>query len=164
MKSIYLDTSAFLKPFLPSETGIESVEKILDLARNKKISIIISEWVVNESIATVQRKVRERKLSKNDASKVLTGIADLLEDTLQYNNVKSYAISHIVVLSSRAVIQQYQVNAADALHVVIAEAADCDYFVTADKQLVTALRKSKSKIKSIDINILRLRSKFFKNI
>jgi predicted nucleic acid-binding protein len=61
-------------------------------------------------------------------------------------------------------IQRYHINAADALHVVIAEVADCDYFITADKALTAALRKGKSKIKPIYINTIKPRSKFFKDI
>lgn len=164
MKTVYLDTSAFLKPFLTSEPGVESIEKILDLARNNKVGIVISEWVVNESIATVERKVKDKRIKGKDAFNLVTGIADLLEDVLQNTSVKSYATSNKVVLGSRVSIQRYHINAADALHVVVAEAADCDYSVTADKAMVAALKKSKSRVKPVYINTIKPRSKFFKDI
>ena len=52
MKKIYLDTSAFFKIFV-EEQASEIVERLIGLARDKKISIVLSDWVINESLALV---------------------------------------------------------------------------------------------------------------
>lgn len=53
---VYLDTSAFFKLFLPEE-GYDQVERILTSARDGKLQVVISEWVVNEATAAVEKKV-----------------------------------------------------------------------------------------------------------
>ena len=68
MKRVYLDTSAFIKLFVEEQDG-ETVQGIAFLANQNKITIVLSDWVLNESVGVVAKKFRkgwsiEKKLLK----------------------------------------------------------------------------------------------------
>ena len=61
MKKLYLDTTAFFTIF--EEQIGEAVERIFSISRDRKVQIIISDWVINESIA---------KLDENKKNGIIT--------------------------------------------------------------------------------------------
>ena len=162
-KQVYLDTSAFFKLFLPEE-GYDEVERILTLAKDGKLQIIISEWVVNEAAAAVEKKVSLGKINGKDAHDINFAMANFLEDNYLTRAVISYAISEKVVLASRNIIEQMHVNASDALHVLIALSSECHYFASADNELNDKIRKSGVNMLILDIHEKGLMSKFFESI
>lgn len=162
-KQVYLDTSAFFKLFLPEE-GYGEVERLLTLAKDGKLQVIISEWVVNEAAAAVERKVSQEKIDDQDAHDIHFAMANFLEDNYQSRTVLSYAITEKVVLASRNVIEKMHVNASDALHVLIALSSQCDYFASADKELNDKIKKSGVSLRVLDIHEKKLMLEFFEDI
>jgi predicted nucleic acid-binding protein len=71
VKKIYLDTSAFFKIFV-EEQASETVERLIGLARDKKISIVLSDWVINESLALVDENLRKNRISPTEAQCILS--------------------------------------------------------------------------------------------
>lgn len=124
------------------------------LARQNKARIAISQWVINESVAAVQRKKNEGKITDRQASEILTGIADTIEGKLENINLSLYPISEKEITDSRITIYETKCpHAPDALHIYVADKANCIHFVTADEQLADVLKKSPLKHKLITVHV-----------
>lgn len=130
MKRVYLDTSVFFKIFF-NESGKEEVDRIVLLAKDRKIQIVISEWVVNESFAIVEKKVLKGLINNVDAHDIMVLIADFLEESYKSETIISYQIKDKEILASRIIIQNLHTNASDSLHAYIAIMSNCDHFVSA---------------------------------
>ena len=165
MKRVYLDTSAFFKIFFSGEEASQVVERIVSLADDNKIQIVISEWVVNEVLAAIEKKVQKRKASNEDAHDTIFAMANFLEDRYPRRTVVSYAINEDVVINSRRVIESLHLSsAADALHVLIANRARCTYFISADKELNASITVNRLGITPIDVHEPNDTNKFFDEV
>lgn len=93
-------------------------------------------------------------MTDREASKILTGIADMMEGELEHVNLALYPITERVIMDSRTTILDTECeNAADALHIHVADKANCLYFLTADKPLAETLKNSHLKHKLVAIHI-----------
>jgi len=154
VKTIYLDTNVFLKLFFEEALGKEQAEEIIFLAKQNKATIAISQWVLNECVAAVEKKKKEGKMGDREASEVLTGIADLVEGQIEEISLSLYPITEQVIIGSRATMMEINCEyATDALHLYVADKANCNYFVTADNTLYITLSRSRLKMKLIPINL-----------
>jgi predicted nucleic acid-binding protein len=87
-------------------------------------------------------KTREKaKSTESETQQILSELVSMIKSEVQYENFTFYPITDKIVISSRFVIQDYNIAASDALHVFIAAAAECDYFISTDKKLVLQLTK-----------------------
>ena len=100
---------------------------------------MISEWVINEAQATIEKKIKEG-LQRSEGHYILFTIANFLEDNYPSKKVISYAINEKVVITSRIIIQDLHIHASDALHVLIGTQSGSDYFITADYDLSKAIK------------------------
>jgi predicted nucleic acid-binding protein len=163
VKDIYLDTNVLLRLF-EDKAGKENAEKIVLLAKQDKVRLAISEWVINECVGGVQRKRNENKLTKQEAAEILTGIADLVEGKIEEVNLTLYPVTERVIRDSVTTIQEVRCNTAgDAIHVYVADRANCNYFVTADKGLASRIKNSglRHKLVAVDIDELSDMLNFF---
>jgi predicted nucleic acid-binding protein len=160
VKKIYLDTSAFFKIFV-EEQASETVERLVGLARDKKISIVLSDWVINESLALVDENLRKNRISPIEAQSILSELIDMIQGRIQYENFIVYPITDKAIIGSRFVIQDYRIPASDALHVFIAGAAECDCLVSADGGLVTQLTTGPLKLIAFNIRVAKDVEKLF---
>jgi predicted nucleic acid-binding protein len=104
LKKIYLDTNIFLKLFEKEESGKEKAERIILLAKRNKAIVAISQGVINESFAAVERKVIDSKITDRDASKIVTGIADMIEGKIEQINLSLYPIMTFLVSSISSIM------------------------------------------------------------
>jgi predicted nucleic acid-binding protein len=153
VKRVYLDTNVVLKLFPKDEAGKEQAEKIALLAKQNKITLCISQWVINECVAAVDRKKKEGGITDRQASEILTDIADMIEGHIEKMNVSLYPITEEVILDSRTMIMEAHCNSSDALHLYVSDKSDCDYFVTADIQLALSIKNSKLGYRLKTVNI-----------
>ena len=163
MRKIYLDTSAFFKIFVEEEAS-ETVERLIGLARDKKISIVISDWVINESLALVDENLRKNRISPTEAQCILSELIDMIQGRIQYENFTVYPITDNVVIGSRFVIQDYHIPASDALHIFIAGGAKCDCLISADEKLVKQLTTGSPKLIAFNVRISDDVEKMFQSI
>lgn len=165
MKRVYLDTSAFFKIFFSDEEASQVVQRIVTFADDNKIQIVISEWVINEVLAAIEKKVQRGKVTSKGAHDIIFAMANFLEDRYIRKTVVSYAINEDVVLNARQVIEKVYINnAADALHVLIANRSRCDYFISADKELNTTIEVNRLGIAVIDVQDPSDTNRFFDEI
>lgn len=154
MKTVYFDTSALFKIFVEEEaSGV--AETIVGLAKDQKIKIVLSDWVINESIALVDKYRRKGKLDKIKIQQILSEIVDMLEGKIQYSHFTFYAVSEQIVIDSREIITDFHLSASDAIHVYIAQRVNCDCIVSADKDLISQVRNhtNANSLKGFNIRI-----------
>ncbi len=116
MNKAYIDTSAFFKTFVEEEES-DIVEHLIILAKEKKAEIILSDWLINESIALVDENRRKERISQVQSQNILSEIVSMMSKEVQYENFILYPITDKILIASRFAIQQYHINASDALHV-----------------------------------------------
>lgn len=164
LQKVYLDTNVFLKLFL-DESKSDIAQKLEDFANNDKTLLVISDWVINECIAVIERKIIEKRITNNEAFHILNAITNLLEEKVQQNKLELYPIEGKHIITSRVIIQDINlINASDALHIFIAFLSECNAFLSADVFLINTLKK-KIKILNftpIDFNNEREVKKLFK--
>jgi uncharacterized protein len=119
----FLDSSAFAKRFI-DEAGSESVDAICTEASELALSIIC----VPEVISAMNRRVRERKLSKQQYDEAKKRLLSEVEDADIVN------LSPSVVALSVAILEGNPIRAMDALHVASALQWQAQLFVSADEQ------------------------------
>lgn len=163
MKKIYLDTSAFFKFFVEEEAS-EVVERLIRLARENLIQIVLSDWVINESIALIKENNRKGKINSTETWHILSELVNMIKAEIQHENFTFYSITEKIVIGSRFDIQEYNISASDALHVFIAAAADCNYFVSANKQLIEQLTRDSHKLIAYNIIINEDVNRMFNDI
>jgi predicted nucleic acid-binding protein len=153
VKTIFIDTSAFVKIFIEGEEASDVTEKIVELAKEKKIKIALSNWVVNESIALVDENERKGKINNIQALQIINEIMDMIEGRLLYSNFTFYAVKEEIVDYSRITIREFHLSASDALHVYIAQGVNCDCIISADKDLIYQVRRHSKTLKGFNIRI-----------
>lgn len=135
MKKAYLDSSAFFKIFF-GEMGGEQMEVVVTLAKHNKLILVMSNWVENECMWAAMKKYLDEKATKQEAFMIINLMADTIDKGLEEGYIESYAVNEKIVVTSRVLIEEAHMHPSDALHVLFANASGCDYFLTADKELV----------------------------
>ncbi len=134
----FFDTSAFVKRYI-EEKGSERVVEICGEAEHLTLSIIC----LPEMIATLNRLVRERKLSAEHYRTVKTLILDDFED------VEICEITPEVIRQTIGCLESSQLRAMDALHLGCALAVSPDLFVSSDRRQVEAARMLGLKVEEV---------------
>jgi predicted nucleic acid-binding protein len=148
--TIYLDTNVFLKLFIEKgEKKVEIVQRLDSFTKEKKIKLAISDWVINETMAVIERKIKENRIDKQEGFHILNKIIYLIEEEF----LILYPIKRDHIQSSRAIIQDLKMsNASDALHIITVFLSDCNYFISADYELMNTLKTNSSKLDFIPIS------------
>lgn len=163
MKRVYLDTSAFVKLFF-DEMNSDLVEKIAQLAKSKKIQLVMSEWNLNEAIWTAEKKVLKGKISSKDAFRIINLMADTIKEGINDGTIVWLGFPAEAIINSRVVIEELHANAADALHIYFARTSDSTHFVSADEDLVLQLRFGGLRIESVYLHSNADMDKFFMEV
>lgn len=119
------------------------MEQILQRAKDGKIQLVLSEWVINEAMWAAVKKQIHGKIGKQEVSVIFSQIAEAIETGLNEGYIVSYAINEKVVVTSRVIIEELFVHPGDALHVLIAITSGCNIFLTADDDLIIRIRHAK---------------------
>lgn len=153
MKDVYLDTYILLRLY-EAKPEREDAEKIVLLAKQDKLRVAVSDWVINECVGAVQRKRNENKLSREEASKILDWLATLIEGKIEEVNLSLYPVTQNVVRDSVVTSQDVMSHSAgDAIHVYTADKTGCHYFVAADKGIASKIKNSGSRYKLVAVDI-----------
>ena len=136
----FFDSSAVIKIY-HKETGTEKVDEIVDGSGE----IYISSLALIETIATLRRKVKERKLTLNRFSK--------LKSAFLYDVEKRYTLIPIedsLVVDALYLAEKYAMKSLDSLQLAsalkIKSVEEEIIFVSADLQLLKFAQKENFKI------------------
>jgi predicted nucleic acid-binding protein len=163
VKKAYLDASAFFKIFF-GEAGAERMEKVIQIAKERKLIIVISDWVINECMWAAVKKRLDEKISQRDAAMIINLMAEAVNEGLEAGYVAYYAINEKVIVTSRVLIEEGHMHPSDALHVILANASQCDYFLTADMEIIKKIKYVQLSMIPIYIHERAEIDKFFEDI
>ena len=100
-------------------------------------------------MAVIERKIKENRIDKQEGFHILNKIIYLMEEDF----VILYPIERTHIQSSRAIIQDLRMsNASDALHIITVFLSDCNYFISADNELISTLKTNSSKLDFVPIS------------
>jgi len=136
--NVFFDSSALAKRYV-EEKGSERVQAILSSASTLAVSVIC----IPEIVSAMCRRRRERKLSTEEYQNAK---ASLLSDI---DDATIIGITQEVIAQAVALLEQFSLRGADALHVACASEWSTDLFVSADNRQCAAARAHGLRIEAI---------------
>ena len=127
----FFDASAFAKRYV-EETGSQLVDDICFTAKEISISVIC----VPEIISALNRRVREKCLSRQDYFTIKQHLSDDVRDAVIVNLIPE------VIVTSTKLLEASPLRAMDALHVACALLWGAELFVSSDKRQTIAAKKA----------------------
>jgi predicted nucleic acid-binding protein len=127
----FLDSSAFAKRYV-DEPGSVAGESLCAAATDLALSVVC----VPELISALNRRVRERSLSRRQYEAVKESLSEDMRDVAIIN------LTPTVIATCMAVLEANPVRAMDALHVACAVEWGAELFVSADKRQVAAAKRA----------------------
>jgi len=127
----FFDSSAFAKRYV-QEQGSESVYKICLGTTQLALSIIC----IPEIISALNRKLREKNITKQNYSIAKGRILEEIEDAIIVN------ITPQVIHTSLLLLESNILRAMDSLHIACAYEWGAELFVSADKNQTKAAKKA----------------------
>jgi predicted nucleic acid-binding protein len=138
--NVFFDSSALAKRYL-EEKGSDQVQAILSSASALAVSVIC----VPEIVSALCRRRRERKVSTDEYQMAK---ASLISDI---NDATVIGITEEVVARAVALLEQFPLRSADALHVACAAEWSTELFVSADDRQCRAAKAHGLKVKPISV-------------
>ena len=136
--NVFFDSSALAKRYV-EEKGSERVQAILSSASTLAVSVVC----IPEIVSAMCRRRRERKLSTEEYQNAK---ASLLSDI---DDATIIGITQEVIAQAVALLEQFSLRGADALHVACASEWSTDLFVSADNRQCAAARAHGLRIEAI---------------
>ena len=134
----FFDASAFAKRYV-EETGSQLVDDICLNAKEVSISVIC----VPEIISALNRRIREKRLSRQDYGTIKRHLSDDVRDAVIVNLIPE------VIATSTKLLEASPLRAMDALQVACALVWLAELFVSSDKQQINAAKKAGLKTKFV---------------
>lgn len=135
---LFLDSSAFAKRFV-EEPGSQDVELLCSQATELCLSVIC----VPEIISALNRRLREKSLTRRAYTQAKQRLAEDVRDTVVVN------LTSDVVKTSIEILETTPVRTMDALHVACAVAWYADLFASADHRQIAAAKTMGLKTKQL---------------
>lgn len=126
---LFLESSAFAKRFV-EEPGSREVESLCVQASELCLSVIC----VPEVISALNRRLREKSLTRRDYAQAKQRLAEDVRDAVIVN------LTPDVVQSSIKVLESAPVRTMDAIHLACAMAWHADLFASADLRQIAAAK------------------------
>jgi len=128
---LFVDSSAFAKRYV-LEAGSDIIDELLQKAERLALCTIL----VPEIISGLNRRRREKILSKSDYSKIKKQLLEDVHDAIVLQ-ITPAVISHSVKLLETNILR-----AMDALHIACALEWQAELFATADKRQLKAAKNA----------------------
>ena len=127
----FFDASTFAKRYV-EENGSQRVDDICQEASELSLSVLC----IPEIISALNRRIREKRLSRKDYIAVKQSLSDDVRDAVIIN------VTPEVIAASTSLLEASPLRAMDALHIACALESGSDLFVSSDKRQITAARKA----------------------
>ena len=137
---VFFDSSALAKRYI-EEKGSNQVQAILSSASTLAVSVIC----VPEFVSALCRRRRERKISPEEYRNAKAAILSDMDDATVIG------ITEEVIAEAVALLEQFPLRSADALHVACAWALSTDRFVSADNRQCKAARARGLRVDAITV-------------
>ena len=130
MKTLF-DSSAFAKRYV-EEAGSQAVDDVCQ----RTTALALSVLCVPEIVSALNRRVREKRLSRQDYFSAKSGLSADVADAVIIE------LTPEVVSRSILLLETHDLRAPDAIHVACALEWGAEAFVSADERQAKAARKS----------------------
>jgi predicted nucleic acid-binding protein len=127
----FFDASAFAKRYV-EENGSQLVDDICQQASELSLSVIC----LPEIISSLNRRVREKRLSRRQYATIKEHLSDDLRDVTIIN-----LTPEVIAIATR-LLESHPLRAMDALHIACALEWGTDLFLSSDKGQITAAKKA----------------------
>ena len=127
--NVFFDSSALAKRYI-DEKGSDRVQVILSSASALAVSVIC----VPEIVCALCRRRRERKLSTEEYRSAKAAMLTDIDDATVL------AVTEEVIARAVALLEQFPLRSADALHIACASEWSTDLFVSADDRQCQAAK------------------------
>lgn len=134
----FFDSSALAKRYIEEE-GSAEVDQICRMTDELALCIIC----VPEIVSALNRRVREKTVSKSDYADVKSRLLEDVRDA-QIINLTDDVVAYAIFI-----LEQNPIRAMDALHIAAAKACRSDLFVSADKDQARAAHRMGLKHRTI---------------
>ena len=134
----FFDASAFAKRYV-EEKGSQVVDDICRKASEISLSIIC----VLEIISALNRRIRDKRLSRRDYDSVKRHLSDDVRDAVIIN------LTPEVIATSTSLLEASPLRAMDSIHIACALKWGAELFVSSDKRQIVAARKAGLKTKYV---------------
>jgi predicted nucleic acid-binding protein len=138
--NVFFDSSALAKRYV-EEKGSDQVQTILSSASALAVSVIC----IPEIVSALCRRRRERKVSTKEYRNAKASVLSDIDDATVIG------ITDEVMARAVALLEQFPLRSADALHVACASAWSTDLFVSADDRQCAAARAHGLRVESIRV-------------
>ena len=138
--NVFFDSSALAKRYI-EEKGSHQVQVILSSASSLAVSVIC----VPEIVSALCRRRRERKLSIEEYRNARASVISDIDDATVIG------LTEEVIGQAVALLEQFPLRSADALHVACASAWSTDLFASADARQCTAARAHGLRVEGIRV-------------
>ena len=136
--NVFFDSSALAKRYI-EEQGSDQVQAILSSASALAVSVIC----VPEIVSALCRRRRERKLSTEEYRNAKVSLLTDIDDATVIG------ITEEVIAQGVALLEQFPLRSADALHVACASEWSADLFISADDRQCKAARARGLRVEAI---------------
>src|SRR5688572_13138495 len=138
--NIFFDSSALAKRYI-EEKGSDQVQTILSSASALAVSVIC----VPEIVSALCRRRRERKVSTQEYRSAKASVLSDIDDATVIGMTEE------VIAQAVALLEQFPLRSADALHIACASAWATDLFVSADDRQCKAARTRGLRVEAITV-------------
>ena len=138
--NVFVDSSALAKRYV-EEKGSDQVQAILSSASALAVSVIC----IPEIVSALCRRRRERKVSAEQYRKAKASVLSDIDDATVIG------ITEEVIAQAVALLEQFPLRSADALHVACAAEWLTDLFVSADDRQCAAARAHGLRVEAIRV-------------
>jgi uncharacterized protein len=135
---IFMDTSAYAKRFIEEE-GSDEIDNILFQATELGISLLC----VPELLSAMNRKLREKMISRSQYSEIKSRFTE------EINDIDIILLTDEVIKKAVTLLEKNVLRTLDAIHIACAYEWDADMFLTSDKRQIKAAKKELKKVKLI---------------
>ena len=138
--NVFFDSSALAKRYV-EEKGNDQVQAILSSASALAVSVIC----IPEIVSALCRRRRERKVSTQEYRNAKASVLSDIDDATVIG------ITDEVIARAVALLEQFPLRSADALHVACASEWSTDLFVSADDRQCTAAKAHGLRVEAIRV-------------
>ncbi len=135
---IFLDTSAYAKRFV-EESGSDEIDSILLHGTELGLSIIC----VPELLSAMNRKLREKVISRSQYSKIKASLSEEIID------IDIIQLTDNVIKKTIMLLEKNILRSLDAVHIACAIEWKADIFITSDKRQIKAAKNAIKKVRLI---------------
>jgi uncharacterized protein len=136
--NVFFDSSALAKRYI-EEKGSDQIQAILSSASALAVSVIC----IPEIVSALCRRRRERKVSTQEYRNAKASILSDIDDATVIG------ITETVIAQAVALLEQFPLRSADALHVACASEWSTELFVSADDRQCAAARAHGLRVEAI---------------